>query len=475
MEEKQLKWGDSGASVREAARLLRSLHYPLSGVVDSFDKTMRRGVMAFQNDHNLPVTGSIDAATWSVLEAAGQPNTVGTDVAEAPPPPKSPFALTEPDWPGQSDVPMDTMPDASPSNPEEHQRRSGDDDSAQVFPDVHQPDAPEFPQIAPPWSMLPPSERPEQPDTVTLPQPDPYIIENGQIEKASPGDRRLNGTQTDPIPSLPEASRRLELGQTGEQVYTLQTHLKRHQCYDGVLDGVFGLSTGAAVRQFQKNNGLMADGIVNEKAWSFLENETQSCPAPGTPPEPPSQAEEQSQAEGRSPSETPSTPEMKVTPLPDADEFSPGVLSSPVSKNAQRTPLKEGDRGDEVMLCQHKLRRTGHFAKVVDGVFDRSTRSAVQLLQKEHDLPASGHMDVATWTALEALEERAAPADLREGDTGAEVQSLQKRLKALGFFPGTVTGSFGPETTTEVKAFQWVNNLEADGVVGEQTRLWLNR
>lgn len=58
---------------------------------------------------------------------------------------------------------------------------------------------------------------------------------------------------------------------------------------------------------------------------------------------------------------------------------------------------------------------------------------------------------------------------LELGSNGAEVEALQKRLKALGYNPGKVDGEFGHGTEAAVMAFQRSNGLLADGVVGAKT------
>ena len=63
----------------------------------------------------------------------------------------------------------------------------------------------------------------------------------------------------------------------------------------------------------------------------------------------------------------------------------------------------------------------------------------------------------------------AAPPVLREGSKGASVTTLQNKLKAAGFDPGSADGSFGPRTGVAVKAFQQSRGLPADGVVGPKT------
>ena len=54
----------------------------------------------------------------------------------------------------------------------------------------------------------------------------------------------------------------LRVGSRGEEVRQLQTKLKRWGYYSGAVDGIFGSGTEAAVKQFQRKNGLTVDGIV---------------------------------------------------------------------------------------------------------------------------------------------------------------------------------------------------------------------
>lgn len=54
----------------------------------------------------------------------------------------------------------------------------------------------------------------------------------------------------------------LRLGSTGVDVQTLQTQLKELGYYNGVVDGQYQETTRIAVAQFQKAQGLLADGIV---------------------------------------------------------------------------------------------------------------------------------------------------------------------------------------------------------------------
>lgn len=70
----------------------------------------------------------------------------------------------------------------------------------------------------------------------------------------------------DPVAGL----RVLGDGDTGEDVKILQAmlNLRGYDC--GKVDGIFGSKTEDAVRRYQKDNGLTADGIVGKNTWRKL-------------------------------------------------------------------------------------------------------------------------------------------------------------------------------------------------------------
>lgn len=62
----------------------------------------------------------------------------------------------------------------------------------------------------------------------------------------------------------------IKQGNTGSQVRTIQRKLKNWGYYNGAVDGIFGAKTKAAVKYFQRKNGLTADGIVGAKTLAAL-------------------------------------------------------------------------------------------------------------------------------------------------------------------------------------------------------------
>ncbi|MHB1315816.1 MAG: spore cortex-lytic enzyme [Christensenellales bacterium] len=57
----------------------------------------------------------------------------------------------------------------------------------------------------------------------------------------------------------------LKQGSSGSVVRQIQQRLKNWGYYTGSVDGIYGSRTTAAVKKFQSNNGLVADGVVGQR------------------------------------------------------------------------------------------------------------------------------------------------------------------------------------------------------------------
>lgn len=66
-----------------------------------------------------------------------------------------------------------------------------------------------------------------------------------------------------------------------ESVKEIQNCLKNAGFYKGAIDGVKGRGTKKAIKEFQRANGLKADGKVGSKTWEALSGYA-SAPAQGT-------------------------------------------------------------------------------------------------------------------------------------------------------------------------------------------------
>lgn len=59
-------------------------------------------------------------------------------------------------------------------------------------------------------------------------------------------------------------------GSRGDEVIQIQTKLKRWGYYSGNIDGIYGSQTLAAVKYFQRKNGLVVDGIAGKNTLEAM-------------------------------------------------------------------------------------------------------------------------------------------------------------------------------------------------------------
>jgi len=67
----------------------------------------------------------------------------------------------------------------------------------------------------------------------------------------------------------------------------IQQALKNAGYYNGKIDGVKGKGTKRAVKEFQKANGLRADGVVGRRTWELLERHLSTAPVNASPSDTP--------------------------------------------------------------------------------------------------------------------------------------------------------------------------------------------
>ena len=229
----------------------------------------------------------------------------------------------------------------------------------------------------------------------------------------------------------------LKLGASGLEVRKLQARLAELGYYSGGTDGIYGETTAAAVKAFQRANGLTGDGQAGKQTQTKLYS---------------------------------SSAKYAGTPVTTADPN-------------QTRSLSVGMTGNDVYAMQERLIELRYLNGVADGVFGAETEAALIAFQKNNNLTADGVAGASTLKKMNGSCKAATTASattapgasvLREGDSGEAVFELQARLFELGYFTGRIDGRFGAETTEAVKAFQRANGLGADGVVGSGTKNKLN-
>lgn len=227
-------------------------------------------------------------------------------------------------------------------------------------------------------------------------------------------------------------------GTRGLAVTQLQTRLVALGYYAITPDGIYDGNDIAAVKEFQKANGLLVNGIADLATQRAMYADT---------------------AVG-----------LGATAAPAVPTLAP-----------QMQTLKIGDIGDAVKAMQSRLITLKYLTGTADGIFGTQTAQAVTAFQQRSSLRADGIAGNQTLTALYAANaasgqttmnpsaEEDAPTTLRAGDTGASVRAMQQRLVELKYLLGGADGVFGPKTFLALQAFQQNNKLTADGIAGSLT------
>ncbi|ADY57486.1 Peptidoglycan-binding domain 1 protein [Syntrophobotulus glycolicus DSM 8271] len=240
----------------------------------------------------------------------------------------------------------------------------------------------------------------------------------------------------------------LQIGSTGPAVVHLQESLVVQGFDPGMIDGIFGPKTQAAVIAFQSCCCLVPDGIVGPITWAALEA---ACPPP---------LDHLSGAQMSS-----------CMPYVSQAGCAPSAPARPARTQSCPT-LREGSRGASVRELQTLLSNHGFNPGPIDGIFGPRTRAAVVSFQTSKGLSPDGIVGPRTWAAL-GVNCTSSPSTkcptLRRGSRGSSVRTLQTRLNNQGFNPGPIDGIFGSRTQAAVIAFQNSRCLSPDGIVGRKT------
>lgn len=124
-----------------------------------------------------------------------------------------------------------------------------------------------------------------------------------------------------------------------------------------------------------------------------------------------------------------------------------------IARNGNILTVREGNRND--MLCDRQINVDSPLI-IGYGIPDwgGATRIPVATIPSQEETKR-------TW--------------LQIGDTGAEVEDVQQKLIAIGYYlPSGADGKYGKETYTAVEKFQHNVGIKEDGLAGEVTRAKLN-
>ena len=261
-----------------------------------------------------------------------------------------------------------------------------------------------------------------------------------------PGIATQMPTTAPTLPPLPTATLLvLKEGSKGSEVRSLQTKL-RDLGYMRTVDGDFGEGTKRALISFQNRNRLLADGMAGPSTLAKLASRN-AVRAPLTP---------------------------KPTQIP------PKTTAAPLIN--ENLILELGTRGDDVRRMQSRLISLGYLTGNPTGVYNEATEAAVIAFQKRNVSYYDGKAGPLTLNKLYSASAKGSGTiagyvgiTLKNGDKNSDaVRAVQRRLKDLGYYAGTIDGDFGASTEAAVRNFQATNKINIDGKAGETTLDLLN-
>jgi len=216
----------------------------------------------------------------------------------------------------------------------------------------------------------------------------------------------------------------LRLGSSGTNVRNMQQDLTTLGFYWAEVTGNFGEKTETAVKRFQEEYGLTADGVAGTKTLEAIN-----------------------------------------------DALKKGGYSSSTTVPTG-TSLSLNMKSDAVLALQEALAALGYYGGELTGNFGPKTEAAVEDFQRAKGLTADGVAGPKTLEAINSARKSSGGSlseTLRLDSTGETVRALQRDLAALGYYTGEVTGHFGDKTKTAVSKFQKAKGLTNDGVAGPAT------
>ena len=220
----------------------------------------------------------------------------------------------------------------------------------------------------------------------------------------------------------------LKLNSKGTDVRNLQQDLTTLGYYWAEITGNFGERTETAVKRFQEENGLTADGVAGTKTLNAI---AAAVARKG---------------------------------------------GTPASGSSAGTTLKLNSQGTKVSQLQTDLKQLGYYYAEITGNFGERTEAAVKAFQKAKNLTADGVAGTKTLNAIAAAVDKAggsssgsSSTNMKLGSTGTAVSALQQNLTTLGYYYGDVTGHYGNLTQQAVKKFQKAKGLTQDGVASTAT------
>ena len=155
-------------------------------------------------------------------------------------------------------------------------------------------------------------------------------------------------------------------------------------------------------------------------------------------------------------------------------------------KKSGYSTLKNGSKGDSVKKLQRRLKQLGYFDGDIGGNYLTKTTKAVKEFQAAIGMKQTGtataglqeilFSDVAPPAGQYAEPDAGSYQELKLGDAGSAVETLQYRLAALGYLnaPDAEIGTFDSATRSAVIDVQSAMGITADGIASAELQAFLS-
>ena len=131
--------------------------------------------------------------------------------------------------------------------------------------------------------------------------------------------------------------------------------------------------------------------------------------------------------------------------------------------------LQYGDKGEDVLTLQTRMKELLYYNGPLSGEFGDLTRKAVRRVQEAYDLEQTGAADAALQEIIYGDCYRKLTYEM----TGKDVQQLQEALTIYGYYSDKISGNYLKNTRAAVAAFQADNGLESTGIADVKTQALL--
>lgn len=249
----------------------------------------------------------------------------------------------------------------------------------------------------------------------------------------------------------------------GPDVLLVQQILAALGYHPGILNGIYNKKTYIALKQFQKDYGLRANGVVGRKTWQRLlqeENLFESGDIPTTLDQPVINIHVDTRILTLVNNQTIRTYPVAVgrpsLPTPPGQwtivqkALNPG---GPFGVRWMRLSIPWGGYG---------IHGTNNPASIGKAVSHGCVRMYNNDVIEVYDI-----VPIGTRVNISGVVHKI--RNLRLGSKGNDVREVQELLRDLGYYNRTIDGIFGKSTRRAVIRFQKEHGLKTDGVVGKTT------